>query len=264
MTPSNSRNFLIMSAGALACLFSIPAARAQLSYNTILTWDHISNSGYFGQATDDNAPTFGETFVAPALDTVLNDFTFYVGSTDGATDQTDNRNFLPDATTDSYTVQGEVFAWTGDLIAGDPTQGTTGAALFTSPTFTITPNGAFEEVTVSIPLGGLTLTAGDDYVIDLTDITASNPSDWGIFGVIPFSRAPNDGGGGFNFANVVGQDGTWDDFQDNGDLAFQADFTAPVSSSVPDAANTAIVFGLGLAGLAVLSRRRQRAAIVRA
>jgi hypothetical protein len=272
MTLSNPRKILAV-AGAFACLFSTEARLAGQNFDTTPAWDGVSNIGFFGSASAQpaaNTPTFGETFVAPSGSTVLNSFTFYVGSTDGAT-ITDPTNpefgsFLPDGVGDQYTVQGEVFNWTGSLLTGNPDQGTTGPALFTSPTLTITSDGAFDAVTVNIA-GGLALTAGDDYVIDLTDLTQPNNADWGIFGTLPsFAHdAPADGGGGFNFSNV-GQNGVWDDNTggDLGELAFKASFSNPVVTppGVPDSGSTAILFGLGLAGLAIVSRRQRAAAQV--
>jgi hypothetical protein len=245
----------------LVCVLSAQTTLRGSSYNTFPAWDGVTNLGYFGSlsATPANTPTFGETFVAPVGTTVLNNFTFEFGSTSGL--QTDDAgNYLPDAVGDQYTVQGEVYNWTGSLYGNNGPQGTTGAALYTSQSFTITTNGSFQAVTVSIA-GGLNLQAGNDYVVDLNDLSQSNPNDFGIFGLLPnFSHDPGaDGGGGFNFSNV-GSSGIWDDgVADLGDLAFSANFSSPSNNNVPDTASTVVLLGAGMAALALVPRRRLQA-----
>jgi hypothetical protein len=230
---------------AIAAIFPLEGFADSL--DTVPSWDGNTDIQYFGSTAEHPAvtPTFGETFVASAANPVLNDYTFYVGSSDGNI-YNDNGNLTPDVTGDQFTVKGEVFDWSGNLLGGDGPQGTDGPALYTSPDFTITSDSTFEAVTVNIS-GGLRLNAGDSYVIDLTDITGPSDNDFGIFGDTQFSHVANDGGGGFNFSNV-GEVGTWDDFSDFGDLAFTADFSA-ATSSVPDGSATAVILGMGMAGL---------------
>jgi hypothetical protein len=252
MTHFDPRKFLI-TAGAMAVVCLSPSARAGQSYDTTPGWDGASSIGAFGPASADDTPTYGETFVAPAGNTYLNSYTFYVGSSDGATGAD---GYLPDAVGDQYSVIGEVFNWTGGLQAGNPSQGTTGPALYTSPSFTVTSDGAFDAVTVTIP-GGLSLVAGDSYVVDLTDLTGPS-SNFGVFGDTEFGHVANDGGGGFNYSNI-GEVGTWDDGYDFGDLAFTANFSSG-SSAVPDASSTAALVGVALAGLSLLARRQRASA----
>lgn len=255
MISPNSRSLLIAAAGALACLLSPTSARAGQTFDTTPSWDGQTDIAGFGPYSAFDTPTYGQTFIAPVGNTYLNDFTFYVASTDFALG---NFGYLPDAVGDVFKVQGQVFNWSGSLIGGSPTQGTVGAALYTSPTFTITSDGSFEAVTVSIP-GGLGLIAGNSYVIDLTDITGPS-SDLGVFGAATgYQHVANDGGGGFAYSNNPSPIGTWDDGGDFGDLAFKADFSS-TGSRVPDAASTAVLLALGLAALAVLSLRQRLAA----
>jgi hypothetical protein len=237
---------------AIAPLFPI-AATAQV-LDTLPSWDGNTDIQYFGSTAEHPAvtPTFGETFVASAAHPILEDYTFYVGSSDG-NQYNDNGNLIPDVTGDKFTVKGEVFDWSGNLLGGNGPQGTVGAALYTSPDFTVTSNDTFQAVTVTVS-GGLRLDAGDSYVIDLTDITGPSDNDFGIFGDTQFSHVSDDGGGGFNFSNV-GESGTWDDFSDFGDLAFRADFGA-ATSTVPDDSATAVLLSLGMVGLYISQRRR--------
>jgi hypothetical protein len=236
---------------AIASFFPSTAAFGQ-SLDTVTSWDGSTAIQYFGSSAQHPAltPTFGETFVATPANSVLEDYTFYIGSSDG-TEYDDNGNFIPDVVGDNFKVKGEVFDWSGNLLGGNGPQGTVGSALFTSPSFTVTSDGGFKAVTVTIA-GGLILTAGDSYVIDLTDISGPSDSDFGIFGDTEFSHVSNDGGGGFNFSNF-GESGNWDDFDDFGDLAFRADFSA-ATSTVPDGQGTAVLLCLGLAGIFACAR----------
>jgi hypothetical protein len=236
---------------AVAHLF--PKAASAQALDTVPSWDGNTDIQYFGSSAEHPSvtPTFGETFVASASHPVLDDYTFYVGSSDG-NQYNDNGNLIPDVAGDKFTVKGEVFDWSGSLLGGNGPQGTIGAALYTGADFTVTSDMAFEAVTVTIP-GGLSLHAGDSYVIDLTDITGPADNDFGIFGDTQFSHVSDDGGGGFNFSNF-GESGTWDDFSDFGDLAFRADFS-PSASSVPDGSATALMLGLGITGLIACAAR---------
>jgi hypothetical protein len=132
-----------------------------------------------------------------------------------------------------------------------------GPALFSS-SISFTLNGSYVNETVNT--GGVQLTAGSSYVIDLTDVTSPSNGDFGIWALDEYSNWANDGGGDFAFSDN-GSVGTWDDSADFGDLAFKADFSASASNGVPDVAGTAILFALGLASLTLLGRRQ--AALVR-
>ncbi len=242
-----SRIFPGATAIALLGFVAAGSARANVTFDTTPSWDGSSSiqSWGYNPTFDPNGPTptYGETFIAPTGSTVLNNFTFYIQSIDG--------NFNPVAG-DQYAAQGEVFNWTGSLLGGNPNQGTVGSALYTSPVFTFTSDGLFDAVTVTIP-GGLALTAGNAYVIDLTDVAGPSNGDTGSWGDAEFGHVANDGGGGFAFSNV-GQAGIWDDGGDFGDLAFTANFSS--SGAVPDGANAAILFVLALTALGLVPSRR--------
>jgi hypothetical protein len=145
---------------------------------------------------------------------ILDSFTFYI---DGA------------ATLD---FQAQVYAWSGSLTGGNPPQGATGPALFTSAVLTYTDTdgpGVFTAITINT--GGLFLPDGN-YVALLTtsglqtDPNVSGTTGWGD---TQFVHVANSGGGGFNFYNngdnrAALNTTPWDDSIDFGDLAWTAVF----------------------------------------
>jgi hypothetical protein len=216
-----------------ASLAAATSARAT-TIGTENQWQGEVVNTFGGGATE----TYGETIIAPTESTLL-DFTFYVYSLDG----------LP------ADVEGQVYAWTGNLEAGNDPQGATGPALF-SESLTIEPGSDFEAVTVDT--GDLQLTAGNAYILLLTD-----PSDTGgdfefeVVGAHPW-RA---GRGGFNYFNNSDpaqiNNGDWsasDDANDYGDLAFTADFASPTPEP-----SSLILLATGLLGAAGAIRRKAMA-----
>jgi hypothetical protein len=234
----------------LALLLTMGPANASVVYDTTPFWDGSSFIFPWGPVNSSTA-TYGQTFVAPATDNVLQNFTFYIsGQGNGAT----------------VTFQADVYAWFGSLQGGNGPQGSTGPALFTSPNMTFTDNGTFQPVTVNT--GGVALTPGADYVAlfttsDPASVTANadnfNSFVWGDV----FAHVANNGGGGFNFYNNTSSAQLsappWDDFADFGDLAWRAEFTGGVSG-VPEPSSLAM-FGMGSATFAGYFgwRRRKKA-----
>ena len=220
-------------------------ALATTIYDTMPAWDGSSFAAPFGNP---DTATYGQTFVAPSTDTILQDFTFQLHG--AATIQ----------------LQAQIYAWTGNLLGGNPTQGATGAALFTSAPITVGNTGqGFLPVTITT--GGTPLTAGADYIAlftisgpDPTDFTNSTVNQGDGFGILPGQHVAGDGGGGFNFFNngndfSIINNGNWPAaLPDQGDLAWTAHFTSGVAV-VPEPRTLALL-GTGLLGLAMTRRRK--------
>src|SRR5258708_4376012 len=114
-------------AAATLSLLSVGIGRASAdtTYDTTPSWDGSTFASPWG-AVGAGTATFAETFLAPASDTTLRDFTFFIsGLGNGAT----------------VTYQADVYAWSGSLQAGNGPQGATGPALFTSSNRTFTDDG---------------------------------------------------------------------------------------------------------------------------
>ncbi len=229
---------------AVGCgLLTSVCAMADITYDTTGSWNGSSFISPFGQP---NTATYGQTFVAPSVDNVLQSFTFYLEGNPGTTLQ----------------LQAQVYAWSGSLTGGNPTQGAIGPALYTSAPITVNGTGAYVPVTATT--GGVALTSGDHYVALFT-ISGPNASDYGnsngtVFWGDITTHVANDGGGGFNFDNNGSNyssinNGAWDDFADFGDSAWKADFSA--ATPEPGAW---ILFGTLVICPLIALRRRYRAA----
>jgi hypothetical protein len=234
---------------ALAMLLGgVGHTRADLNYDTTYAWDGSSVVSNWGSTQSLATPTYGQTFVAPAISNIaLENFTFYLNGFGGGG-------------TTFFTA--DVYAWSGSLIAGNPVQGATGSALYTSPLMSITDNltGNFQQVTINT--GGILLTPNVNYVALLTttdpaSIAANTNSDgsW-AFGALLFQHVTGNGGGGFNYSSDTMSVSTpWDDGSDMGDLAWTANFAV-----VPEPSSQALL-GLSAAVLfgADWQRRKQAA-----
>jgi hypothetical protein len=217
----------------IAALAASPVAAA-VTIDTTSAWDNISIVGALGSPS---TGVFGQTFKAPA--TRLDAFTFYLDDGGRPID-----------------VFAAVYAWTGDLIAGNGPQGATGAALFTSAVFKTPGTNSLTAVTINT--GGTALTLGQNYVVLLA---ATTPDQGGVdFGVIdPNPGIANDGGfnyfnNGFNLGLI--NNGNWNGDQDLGTLAWVGSF----GGVVPEPESWALmVLGFGAMGL-VMRRRRPASA----
>lgn len=243
------RRTILISSLASFTFLCIPiltsSAQADITLDTVPVWNGSDTAdappgyvtyqsiGQFGTAAQNagNTPTIGETFIDPAGATALNSFTFY----------------LQGATGSQISFQGEVFNWTGSLLAGDASlgaQGTTGSPLYSSPTINYTADNLWDAVTINIP-GDVAVTPGNAYVIDLTATVGTGNATFGNTWLYLTGDFGGTTGGSVNFSNPPATEfGPWNEpgFGFFGDLAFTADF-----SSVPEP--TSMIAGLSLLSL---------------
>jgi hypothetical protein len=249
------RRALLVGVGVAAIsLATAPGALANTTIGNTPPWTPASGiTSGFGVSGAPNywTPTYGQTVTVPATDTVLDSFTFYV-------DLPTNLMF-----------RGEVYAWDPNTV--DPnnpySMGTaTGGALYesgqTHTTKYVNPLplppsvNDFEPITFNIP-GGLPLTAGAQYVLFFTTsrdyaanagITALGYV--GVTGADTYSDGDwvymDDGGDPTLWTTVGGARGVgWThpaafpaNFAGQDDLAFNASFSSPGSSTCPSTAPT--------------------------
>lgn len=209
-----------MRSSRFALIVGVALAATSLIHATTFSTvgDPTSPISAFGS---DETNTYGETFIAPGGD--LTSFTFYF---DGS------------GTTD---VTAEVYAWSGILYGGNGPQGTTGSALFSAPV-TITGDS------LTVNTGLVPLTAGDSYIVLLTNPDNDNYESWeNVWNAHPSGS----GGGGFNYNNGPAT-GTYGD-RDYGTLEYKASFTT--ASPVPEPSSL-ILLCTGVLCLAGFVRRR--------
>ncbi|HZL78948.1 MAG TPA: hypothetical protein VFC17_08845 [Candidatus Limnocylindrales bacterium] len=212
---------VLCSAAVVASLLPRTAIAVYVTYDTTRYWDGGSSIGGWGPG---QSSTLGETFVAPAGDSVvLNDFSFFAES----------YNPYNVGIARLY-LQAFVFEWSGNMTGQGG--GASGNALYLGPTFLFSPPpfpGGWVPLRANPGGNGLTLSAGHHYVMGFT---LSAPANYAAsFGdiefeeTIPLTSAVDAGGGavwlnnGNNFAAL--NTTTWDTWGDTGDLAFTAHLT---------------------------------------
>lgn len=228
-------------AAAVACVLSLSmAAFAQTTYDTTYAW----GGSYVAPWGAPDTATFGQTFIAPATDTLLMDFTFHLFGVTGNTLQ----------------YKAMVFEWAGSLLGGGG-GGAIGAALFSTPSQVFTGDGTGQAVTINT--GGVNLVGGNSYVAlftvsDPVDYANSigNVSSWGI---VP-SHVAGNGGGGFVFYdngnNIAALNTTaWSHYGDFGDLAWTANFRPGPNNAVPEPGTLALLGAFGVVAAAALRKR---------
>jgi len=238
------KKFIITTVFAFVSVCLAPRVIAQgVVYDTTPYWAAVSAT--IGGLGPGQTTTMGETFVAPAGQNVtLNNFSFYAES------------YYPNnGGVANLQLQDFVFAWSGSMTGNGGRA--VGNPVYLSPTFQFSPPpgpGGWVPLTAAIG-GGLTLVAGDDYVMGFT---LSDPADYAASsGDIEFqevsarnafepplpSGVGGDGGAvwfnnGNNFAAL--NTATWDTWGDTGDMSFTANFTV-----VPEPSAFVLVFILG-------------------
>ena len=221
-------SLFVTSALALVSLQPPTASAASVVFDTTPYWSPVDAIiGGWGPGT---SSTLRETFVAPmGASVTLNDFSFYAQS------------YYPLGSVASLYLQAFVYEWSGSMT--DYGGGAVGSPLYLSSNFQFSPpprSGGWVPLTANIGGNGLTLTPGDNYVMDFT---LSDPTGYAESqGDIEFQEVPArnsnypplpagvDGNGGvvwLNNGNDFAAINTtvWSTWGDTGDFAFKADFT---------------------------------------
>lgn len=227
------RNFFrtIAFTAAIGAALAVAApASATVTIDTTPFWNGTSIVGALGSPS---TGVIGQTFVAPT--NAIDSFIFFVNDRGRAID-----------------VIAEIYAWSGDLVAGNGPQGAVGAAVFSSGV--IQTPGLNGLVATVILTGGTSLVPGQQYVA-LFAATTPNQGE-ALFGIIdPNPGVTNDGGFNYfnnNFDLGVINDGNWNGAIDFGSLAWIGDF----GGSVPEPESWALMLiGFGAMGAALRRRR---------
>jgi len=218
---------------ALAALMFVVGSHADAAnIDTITGWNGSAAISPFGYP---DTATYGQTItVANDGQTQLDSFSFEMNLPNGVQ------------------FRGYVYAWDGSKA--------TGTQLFQSG-LTTAPGSGFDKITFNT--GGIQLVAGQQYVLfaSISQDYALNVSQGsGVWGWYADSNTYS--GGSFVFVNNAGNtaawtSGPWDNFV-TGDLAFQANFSSPSASAVPEPTSMALL-GVGALGMLGFRLRRKKA-----
>ena len=237
------RSFLmacVMSLGIMTATVDVASAAF---IDTTGSWDVNTGVGPFGRPS---YSTLGQTFTTPA-DNQLDDFTFYIIRS-------------PFSGNDPFNFVAIVMQWNGTNVTG-PVLFESGLQTFTATDLKFYP--------ITINTGGLTLTAGQQYVAFFT--VANTPGQPGLYASSPTNNSTYWGytgrdsytGGGLVYSNSGSSfpNSGWSIHPFSNDLAFQMNFssTSPPTNVVPAPPGLLMVL-TGLPVLGLIRRFRRTAA----
>lgn len=194
----------------------------------------------FGTPDSGSTPTYGETFIDPAGNGIIQSITFRVND--------NNPNPLP--------FRASVYAY------NTVTNMLVGSALYTSTTLSIAPS---PNILATVTVSGINtlLTPGNSYIALFSTIGLTGPVGGATYGIAPDGSYT---GGTFVFNNATTATGlattsfsrpTDFGFPNNFDLSFALTFDAsPPTTATPEPATFALGVTGVLAGLAALRRRK--------
>jgi hypothetical protein len=203
-------------------------------------WNGTTSVTPWGTVASGATPTYGETFVDPAGNPLLQSMTFEIQNTSGS----------------AIPFQAYVYNWTGTAL--------TGSAVFASAPMTVPSAPGFQAVTV--PTFSAQLVPGNQYIAMFSTIgddgTTTGVAAWGLMQNPPGDNAYVNGTFVFNnnttFPPLFTPNTTWTT-NFNNDLAFALNFTN--TSAIPEPSPLALVgLASALVGVPVLVRRRFRKA----
>jgi PEP-CTERM motif len=222
---------------ALISLVSVSTSQAATIDTTPGIYGAIGRFGEYEQS----GISFGQTFIAPTEDNILNEFTFFYSySPDSrAVDVVDFRAFVA------------AFDSTTQTIVGD--------ALFESASQSTTFDPIVEQP-FTFSTGGLTLAPGQEYIAFLSPVKDLDGIEG--FGFLSYAGefvAPYEDGGGRavrsfqdNFSDLIAQ--PFDNLDEaSGDLGFRATFS---SKPVPEPTSVLGILALGVCGGVAAFKRK--------
>jgi hypothetical protein len=229
---------------ALAAALMTSTASADVIVSTITgtgpgvngpAWNGSTSIAPWGTVSSGATPTYGETFIDPAGNPLLQSMTFEIQNTSGS----------------SIPFQAYVYQWTGTAL--------TGPAVFASAPTSVASAVGFQAITVAT--GGTALTPGNQYIAFFSTIGDGGPAtgavSWGFMQNPPGDNAYTGGTFAFNnnttFPPLFTPNATWNTTFGN-DLAFSLSF-----STVPEPSSTVLTaLGSAVVGMTSLVRRRLR------
>jgi len=181
-----------------------------------------------------NTQTYGQTFRTPAVDTRMQNFSFWITNSS------------------AFEMKGYVFAWDGAKA--------TGSALFMSDLL-FAPVGEFMKTTVQT--GGLNLVAGGSYVFFLSTSGLQGEGgasmEWNSYGADTYVDGTfvylNHDENGDEQAEWTADE--WSTWSPTTDLRFEANFNTMDQNVVPEP-STYVLMATGLMGLGAVARRRRQ------